>query len=241
MPRSVTTMPRSVTSGSLPKMKRARLLGDQAYDQLQRAILRRDLAPGTPLSVPKLAEQLGISRSPVREAVLRLTSVGLAVNAAHKGAVVAEVRIDDLDSLFEVREPLEGIAARRAASRATAGEIKQLRAIVDAHEELVESGEVASQVELDIAFHKRVRDIADSADLTAALGRIQLRAHLALESLWGVQGTSRRSLDFHWQILEAIESGNVEAAEVAARAHIAEVRARISDVFAADSDRGVGS
>jgi DNA-binding GntR family transcriptional regulator len=210
-------------------MEPGTLLVDRAYDELQRAILNRRLTPGTPLSVPKLAEELGISRSPVREAVLRLTGAGLAVNVPHKGAVVAAMEVGDFVDLFEVREPLEGIAARRAATRANAGDIRNLCAILDAHEDVVDSGEVGPQVEFDMAFHRRVREIADNPELTALLDRIQVRSHLALNTLWEGRGTSRRSLDFHREILSAIEAGDPHAAEHAAREHIAEVRERIGD------------
>ncbi len=219
-----------MTLESLSKVDGTTLLVDRAHRELERAILERRIPPGTPLSVPKLAQRLGISRSPVREAVLRLIAVGLAANVPHKGAVVAEIAVEDLADLFEVREPLEGLAARRAAANATPPDIEDLRAILAEHEHLV-GGDVDSQVELDMRFHQRVREIAASAELTTALDRIQVRSHHALNTLWRGRGTSRQSLDRHREICEAIATGDGEAAEAAARAHIGEVRSRIVDAL----------
>ena len=219
-----------MTLESLPKVEGATLLVDRAHRELERAILDHRIPPGTPLSVPKLAEQLGISRSPVREAVLRLTAAGLAVNVPHKGAVVAEIAVEDFSDLFEVREPLEGVAARRAAANATAEDLNDLRSILAQHEKVVGGDDVDCQVELDMRFHQRIREIAANAELSVSLDRIQMRSHHALNTLWR-GGTSRHSLDRHYEIFNAIEAGDGAAAETAARIHIAEVRSRIVETL----------
>ena len=89
------------------------LLADRAYRELSRAIITGRIEPGTRLSVPELARQLDISRSPVREAVQRLIYDGLAENRGRRGAIVAMIDPRDFLSLLEVRQLLEGFAARR--------------------------------------------------------------------------------------------------------------------------------
>jgi DNA-binding GntR family transcriptional regulator len=217
-------------------MEGATLLVDQAHRELERAILDDRIPPGTPLSVPKLAQQLGISRSPVREAVLRLIAAGLAANVPHKGAIVAEIAVADFADLFEVREPLEGVAARRACTNATPEDLDELRAILAEHERVVGGDDVDCQVELDMRFHRRIREIAANAELTASLDRIQMRSHHALNTLWRGRGTPRRSLDRHYEIFDAIEAGDGDAAEAAARIHIAEVRTRIIEALQPSDD-----
>ncbi len=109
------------------------LLADRAYRQLSRAILRNQLAAGTPLSVPELARRLNISRSPVREAVQRLIYDGLAANVPHRGAIVSEIKPDDFRGLLEVRQVLEGLAARLATERATDDDLRSLHDVLEDH------------------------------------------------------------------------------------------------------------
>src|SRR3954470_24750440 len=88
---------------------------DVVRDALHRAILAGDLRPGDALSVPELARQMKVSRSPVREAVLQLVSDGFAVEAPRRGVTVREVGDRELEQIHEMREVLEGLAPRRCA------------------------------------------------------------------------------------------------------------------------------
>ena len=121
------------------------LLADRAYRQLSRAILRNQLVAGDALSVPELARRLNISRSPVREAVQRLIYDGLAANVPHRGAIVSELKPDDFRGLLEVRQALEGLAARLATERATDEQLRSLREVLDEHAVVVEAGDEDGQ------------------------------------------------------------------------------------------------
>lgn len=221
---------------SLSKLEPGGLLADSAYDALVRAILSNELQPGTPLSVPELARVLEISRSPVREAVQRLISDGLASSTPRRGAVVSEIRAADFDALFEVREPLEGLAARRAAAAITPDGLAELAFILDAHEQVLPAGDPDSQIEHDMAYHRTIRQIARNPELNALLNRIQMRSHLALVTLWRAEASSRLSLNEHREIQGALEAGDPDAAEEAARRHIRRVRARVGDALVSTGD-----
>ena len=106
-------------------------MAEAALDELQEAILSGDLAPGAPLRLEELARSLGMSISPVREAVRQLESLGLAVHVAHRGARVAELAVDDLHDSYEIRLALETIAVRRAAERFTGADAELARAYLD--------------------------------------------------------------------------------------------------------------
>ena len=207
------------------------LLADRAYRELSRAIITGRIEPGTRLSVPELARQLDISRSPVREAVQRLIYDGLAENRGRRGAIVAVIDPRDFLSLLEVRQLLEGFAARKAAANATEEDLNALRDVVDRHRKQVETGgiEESRHVEFDQAFHSAVRDIAGNEDLTAILGRMQGRAHLSFAALWQEPFRPEHALAEHVAILDAIAAGDPEAAEGAACAHIDAVRRRYSE------------
>jgi DNA-binding GntR family transcriptional regulator len=205
------------------------LLADRAYHRLSRAILASQLPAGTPLSVPELAQRLHISRSPVREAVQRLIYDGLAVSVPYRGAVVSEIKPDDFRALLEVRDVLEGLAARLATLRATEEDLCSLRAVLDEHARVVDSGDDAANVELDTRFHLIIREIAGNADLSTILGRIQGRAHLSRFTLWRAQRNTSDALDEHRAIFAAMTARDAEGAEQAARRHIANLIARVDD------------
>lgn len=210
------------------------LLADRAYRQLSRAILRNQLAAGTPLSVPELARRLNISRSPVREAVQRLIYDGLAAYVPHRGAIVSEIKPDDFRDLLEVRQVLEGLAARLATVRATDGDLGSLHDVLDDHERVHEGDEPAN-VELDTRFHTIIRDVAGNKELSTILGRIQGRAHLSRFTLWRAKRNTRDALAEHRAIFLAMAARDAEGAELAARQHISNLIARVDEAARATS------
>ncbi|MFD1730499.1 GntR family transcriptional regulator [Deinococcus malanensis] len=109
---------------------------DLVRDSLRQAILTGDLTPGTRLSVPELARQLQVSRSPVREAVLLLVGEGLAVEHSRRGVEVAQLSLADLLELYELRAATDSLAAALAAERMTTTDLAALRGVMDAQGQL---------------------------------------------------------------------------------------------------------
>ncbi|MFI5661764.1 GntR family transcriptional regulator [Streptomyces sp. NPDC051684] len=209
------------------------LLADRAYEELKGAVLANRLRPGDALSVPALAAQLSISRSPVREAVQRLIHDGLATHVPHKGAVVATVDVEDVRQLYVVREVMEGLAARLATERLDASRLAELRELLERHEREVGTGvDERTHIEMDMAYHRMIREVADNPHLTAALDTIQGRAHLALHQLWRGQEAPRLAVAEHRRIFEAMTSGDSDAADLAARDHIRKLRIRLAQAVA---------
>lgn len=213
------------------------LLAEQAYEELKGSVLANRLRPGDALSVPELARQMGISRSPVREAVQRLIHDGLATHVPHKGAEVSTVDLEDIRQLYTVREVMEGLAARLATERLDATRIGELRALLAEHERVLaaDDGEQA-HVEMDVAYHRLIREVAGNPHLTAALDTIQGKAHLALHALWRSPEAPRLALEEHRRIFAAMTSGDPEAADRAAREHIARLRIRLAQTVASGPD-----
>jgi DNA-binding GntR family transcriptional regulator len=216
-------------SDELGALEPGDLLAERAYRQLSRAVLGSQLPAGTPLSVPELAQRLNISRSPVREAVQRLIYDGLAVSVPHRGAVVREIKPDDFRALLEVRDVLEGLAARLATLRATDDDLRALRDVLDEHARSVGSGDDAANVEFDTRFHRTIREIAGNDDLSTILGRIQGRAHLSRFTLWRAKRNTSDALAEHRAIYEAMAARDAEGAEQAARRHIWNLIARVEE------------
>ena len=225
---------------SLTTIEAGDLLADRAFDQLSTAILRNELTAGTSLSVPELSRRLGISRSPVREAVQRLIYDGLADWRGRRGTVVSSIELSDFVALLEVREVLEGLAARLAALRATREEIddlarlqEQFLAVSHADADATES----AFVDLDMQFHALVRSMARNADLSTVLARTQGRAHLSLHGLWQGSRNVTAAQSEHGTICAAITARDPDRADLAARAHISALRDRVqADAAANPSD-----
>lgn len=216
-------------SGSLPERPR---VADHVYARLRDALLSGQLPPGGRLSVPSIAEQFRVSRSPVREAVQRLVQEGLATEEPHRGAVVTQVRPDELIPLYEVREVLEGLAVRLAAERATGEERAAMQANLQQHVEAVERGDLQQHIVFDLRFHALTREAARNSELSASLDRVQSRIMIAMLS--GDSATwPKQAIVEHRRILDAILAGNPDEAEAAARAHVARVR---NGIAALESD-----
>src|SRR3954454_21776569 len=127
----------------LPLLDASARIVDTDRVALRQAIFQGTLRAGEPLSVPELARRLNVSRSPVREAVLGLVAQGLAVEQPRRGVVVATVKAADLLAIHEIRVFLEACAARLAAQRIAAEQIKALRAMLREQEAAVKSTDAA--------------------------------------------------------------------------------------------------
>ncbi|RJL35419.1 GntR family transcriptional regulator [Bailinhaonella thermotolerans] len=205
------------------------LLADRAYAELRASILENRLKPGTPLSVPALAEQLNVSRSPVREAVQRLIHDGLATHVPHRGAEVSRVDVADLRHLYLVREELEGLAARLATERLDVSDLAELDAVLAEHEEVATAGGgEGAHVRQDMRFHRLIRRLSGNPHLIAILDQIEGKAHLALHSLWRHPHAPALAVEEHRRIYDAMAAGDPAEAERAARAHVARLRVRLS-------------
>ncbi|MDJ0924195.1 MAG: GntR family transcriptional regulator [Acidimicrobiia bacterium] len=208
----------------LPRIKPEELLADRAYREMSRAIITRRIDPGTTLSVPELARQLNISRSPVREAVQRLIHEGLAEKRGRRGIVVACIGREDLMSLLQVRILLDGLAARRAAEEATEDDIAALNNNLEEHRAHVASGEIDRSylINLDLEFHAAIRDAVGSEDLSVLLARVHARTHLSYAADYRYHAID--PLPDHQAIAEAIAARDPDRAERAAQQHVMSVR-----------------
>ena len=198
-------------------------VADLAFGRLRTAIFERELQAGERLSGPGLGEQLRVSRSPVREAVQRLVREGLAEEVPHRGAAVVAYGARELADVYEIREVLEGLAARLAAEHADNTLVEELAEIHEQHREAVERGDQSAHVALDTRFHALTREGADNAWLSELLDQIRGKIQLAMLST-SVGGGREQALAEHGEILRAIQQRDPDAAERAARTHIARLR-----------------
>jgi DNA-binding GntR family transcriptional regulator len=143
----------TLSAGTTLARKRHPTMAEAALAELQDSILSGELAPGAPLRLEELADRLGMSISPVREAVRRLESLGLAVHVPHRGARVSELALDDLRDAYEVRLLLEPRAVRRAAERFATDDAAAARAHLAAYVDAREREDLAAARAEHAAFH----------------------------------------------------------------------------------------
>jgi DNA-binding GntR family transcriptional regulator len=215
----------SSKDGGLPAIGAARVV-DETLAALRRAILSGELAPGQKLSVPALAERLGVSRSPVREAVLALTAEGLAVESPRRGAIVADLDPEAVDAIHEARSPLEAFAARLAAERGPDNLAGQLRTILDQQAVAVTTNDEDEYFRTNAAFHAAIATACGNIEIRRLLRALEGRMALALRRVAAQRSHRKSALAEHRAIVVAIAARDGDAAETAMRAHIAETRRR---------------
>lgn len=212
-----------------------RTLAERVFHQLQDAIVRGELAPGSKITEPGLASTYGISRGPLREAMRRLEAHRLIERVPHVGARVVKLTMPELLELFDVREALESMAARLAAEHMTPEEVAGLRDVLAVHESQsdLQRGEAYYQREGDLDFHYRivkgshnrmlVNLLCDDLYYLVRLYRTQFSASGA---------RPHKAFVEHHRIVDAIEAGDAELAELLMRRHVAASRANVAERYA---------
>ena len=202
-------------------------LTDWAYGTIKQAILNLDFAPGAQLRIDELAERLGISRTPIREALLRLESEGLVRIAPRVGFFVAEITRRDLIELFEIRQLLEGHAAKRAAAQLTDEDLAFVDRLLDQARAAVAQGDLAGFQETEIAFHDFFVEHAQNRRLLALMASIRdLTYRQRVLSLASVENV-RQSLVEHQRIAEALHQRDPELAGQRMAEHMTAARDRL--------------
>jgi DNA-binding GntR family transcriptional regulator len=199
---------------------------DAAAAALRAAILSGELAPGEALSVPALASRLGVSRSPVREAVLVMVAEGLAVERPRRGVVVAAISREDADAIHEVRAPLEALAAQLAATRIDDAALLALAALLTEQERLVAAGDELGFFRSNAAFHAAIAAGAANPELSRLMGSLEGRMSLALLQVAARPEHRSTALAEHRRVLHALLKRDAAAAEAAMSHHLDSTRAR---------------
>lgn len=193
---------------------------ERVYRRMKEMIISGELAPHTRLVELQFAAEFGVSRTPVREALKRLTADKLVNADPVRGLVVHEPEPHEIQEVYLVREVLEGLATRLAAQRITPEEIQRLRAILDSMHEGLQSGQTDLVVNANMAFHDIIYRAAGNATLSR-LAR-DLSDFVRRFSTEAFSSGSRVStvFDEHEAILNALQSHDVEAADAASGRHL---------------------
>lgn len=191
---------------------------EAAYTHLRGAILAGSLLPGTRISEPGLAQELGISRTPVREALQRLSQEGLVELLPNKGARVRVLSANEVREVYDVRALLEGEAAALAAQNATQVELDGLERLLLALDALPKDA-YNQQMQIDFDFHTALVEAAHNKTLARIYA--DLRSSLTLiRSFQRTLSQHPKTRQQHQAILSALKAHNSQQAAEAARAHV---------------------
>lgn len=195
-------------------------LRDVVFNTLRQAILKGELEPGERLMEIQLADRLGVSRTPIREAIRKLELEGLVLMIPRKGAEVAKISEKNLRDVLEVRRSLEELAIELACKRMTEEDIESLEDAQDVFRQAVEAGDPMTIAETDEAYHDVIYNGTGNNKLMQILNN--LREQMYRYRLEYIKDEDKRQilLAEHSQILTAIKKRRVEDAKKAIREHI---------------------
>jgi DNA-binding GntR family transcriptional regulator len=195
-----------------------------ASEIIREAIVDGRLAPGRRLKEEEIARELGMSRTPVREALLLLQSEGLVESVPRRGATVRAYAVDDLDDVYELRAVLEGHAARRAATRVTPDDVRRLEESCRRFERLRAEDDLRDLVKENFFFHNVILDAADSERLRGLVRNV-IEVPLVYKSYyWYSVEQKLISEHYHRQLTRALRVGDDERAELIMKEHVLEAR-----------------
>jgi DNA-binding GntR family transcriptional regulator len=197
-----------------------RTLWQRVHEHLREEIISGRLVPGSELQEVALAESLGISRGPIREALGRLAAEGLVTVRPRRGAVVRALSAEEFIEAYQVREALEVMAVRLAVPKLTEEHVASMQKRIDEMSALADAGDVKGFFEANAAFHELFFDVAGNRMLAEIYRQLrnQVDRH-RLRSL-ELRGDVRRSIAEHKAILRAVRAGDLERAVHLVSEHI---------------------
>lgn len=207
----------------MKKLKIPSNLTNLAYDSIKEYILEGQLDETSRLTEEFLSTQLGISKSPIREALNRLEAEGLIRIEPRKGAYLRLLSPDEVTDLYDLREALETHAVRTA--KLSPALIAELHKSIRRQRAFLKANDRAHYIEEDVHFHAELAQATKNKPLCAVLENIQNQIWISRRSSYNLSSSS--APDHHTAIVDALEANDREKAESAMRSHIQTVRCRL--------------
>ncbi len=194
-------------------------LADQVFDELEKKILAGTYSRGELLTEGRLSDELGVSRTPIREAFFRLSQEHL-IDISPKGAYVLGITDEDIRDIYEIRIRIEGLASRLAAEKITDEGVEELRKALDLQEFYTQKGDPDGIRDMDSSFHQTIYRLCSSPVLRYTLEPLHRRIIKYRRASISARTRAEHSLNEHMQILEAIARHDPDAAEELTIRHI---------------------
>ncbi len=216
-------------SFQLAKVQGPLSLKDRAYAAIKEAVLSLKLKPGEPLVETELAEQLGISKTPVRDALQELEREGFVTRVLFKGTYVTEVTPKDVQEVFQLRAVLEGLAARLATPLFTPEDWDQGERLISAAEAALAQGDRELCSQLGKQFHDLIIQKADNQRLPPIIHNLDDHLQRFRRMSDQISGRLEKSVQEHRRVLEALRQRDHNLAEQAMRGHLHSVLQDLSE------------
>ncbi len=217
-PVSRRTLPRSCYINDVSITRHT--YAQDAYIAIRTVILEGGLPPGSKVVVRVLAERLGLSPTPIKAALNALEREGFLTAIPHRGFYVAEVSPDDMEEIYELREVLDGMAARKAAGRPNRALAARLTKLLKQQQQCVDQGDLVRYSDLDVEFHYAIWEAAGNARLQQVADNLLGQVRFGSGSSSRLPGRLPDALHEHGAIIAAIEAGDPVAAEREGRHHV---------------------
>jgi len=202
------------------KLDNYKPLREIVFESLREAIISGVLKPGERMMEVQLAEEMGVSRTPVREAIRKLELEGFVIMVARKGAYVAGISSKDVSEVFEIRAALEGLAAALAAERINDSEKEELERVLVYKAASVEANDFSSLIEKDTEFHELIYKASRNERLMQIISNLREQINRFRMVSLAHPGRGREALEEHRKIAEAIADRDFTLAQALAQEHI---------------------
>ncbi len=195
-------------------------LRDVVFQTLRAAILKGDLKPGERLMELQLASRLGVSRTPIREAIRMLEQEGLAITIPRKGAEVAKMTEKDMEDVLQIRCALEELAVRLSCQKITEAEVQELRVAMNRFREKVDTRDIAQIAEADVNFHDVLYMASDNPKLLGMLNNLREQTYRYRVEYLKDFTVYPQLIEEHRQLYEAVKAGDAQKASIMTRRHL---------------------
>lgn len=195
-------------------------LRDVVFNTLREAILKGDLKPGERLMELQLAAKLGVSRTPIREAIRMLEQEGLAITIPRKGAEVARMTEKDMEDVLQIRKALDELAVQAACDKMTEQQIADLTLSVKNFENSIHAGDLKKIIEYDVEFHDIIYDATDNPKLVTILNNLREQIYRYRVEYLKEKENYPMLIREHEEILEALKQKDKTGVVNVMRKHI---------------------
>ncbi|NNG07650.1 MAG: GntR family transcriptional regulator [Desulfobacteraceae bacterium] len=206
--------------GSLSTIPERKPLGHYVFENLKQAIVRGDFSPGNRLVESRIAEAMGISRTPVREAIHKLEREGLIKKLPQGGFYVLNLSREEIEETFGIRSVLESYAARLAAIKHQKEELEPLEEKIEAFQYFLNRGEMEALLKINTEFHGLLYAMSRSPKLVKMINDLQDQIYRFRRIILKIETMAKTSNDDHRQMLSAMKVRDADKVETLVRQHI---------------------
>lgn len=200
-------------------------LRDQVYDILKKKIILRDIGSGEKINEEELAKAFGVSRTPIRETLVRLEHEGIVKIIPRRGAFVVSQSLKKVIDLLQVREVLEGLVVRLATKNMKSDILHRIRkCLEEVSSDTLDPNRLMKYTPADVEFHSLLLEACDNELLESMMERVNANLQMVRLRTVALPGRPEQTVREHFEIVAAIERGDAALAETLMRKHVASVR-----------------